>query len=90
MNLVLFTGDECDICHEVEEAFKNRFKEELDSGEADIINLDEDEVAQQFWAENELPLAPTIFIVSDEKKLITILDPMQLLKEASPAATSGG
>lgn len=90
MDIVLFTGNECDICHEVEEAFKKRFKEELDSGEADIINLDEDEVAQQFWAENDLPLAPTIFIVSEGKKLITVLDPTQLLKEASPAATSGG
>jgi len=90
MDIVLFTGNECPICHDIEEAFKERFKEELDSGEADIVNLDEDETAQQFWAENELPLAPIIFIVSEGKKIITVLDPMQLLKEASAAATSGG
>ena len=81
MNLVLFTGDECPVCHEVEEAFKKRYKEELDSGEADIVNLDEDEESQQFWIENELPLAPTMVVVSDQKKLVTILDPKELLGE---------
>ena len=89
MNLVLFTGNECEPCHEVEEAFKKRYKEELASGEADIVNLDEEEDAQQFWMENELPLAPTLVVVSDQKKLITILDPKELLEEASPAASSG-
>lgn len=86
MNLVLFTGNECPICHEVEEAFKQQYKEELDSGEADIVNLDEEEDAQQFWMENALPLAPTMVVVSDQKKLITVLDPTELLKEASPGA----
>ena len=81
MNLVLFTGNECPVCHEIEEAFKERFKEELDSGEADIVNLDEDEESQQFWIENELPLAPTMVVVSDQKKLVTILDPKELLGE---------
>ena len=80
MNLVLFTGNECEPCHEVEEAFKKRYKEELASGEADIVNLDEEEDAQQFWMENELPLAPTMVVVSDQKKLITILDPKGLLE----------
>ena len=81
MNLVLFTGNECEPCREVEEAFKKRYKAELDSGEADIVNLDEEEDAQQFWMENELPLAPTMVVVSDQKKLITILDPKELLGE---------
>ena len=81
MNLVLFTGNECEPCTEVEEAFKKRFKEELDSGEADIVNLDEEEDAQQFWIENELPLAPIMVVVSDQKKLISILDPKELLGE---------
>ena len=89
MNLVLFTGDGCEPCHEVEEAFKKRYKEELASGEADIVNLDEEEDAQQFWMENDLPLAPVMVVVSDEKKLITILDPKELLEEALPAASSG-
>lgn len=90
MNLVLFTGDSCQICHEVEKAFKKRYKEELKSGEADIVNLDEEEDAQQFWMENDLPLAPTMVVVSDQKKLITILDPRELLEEASPAAKHSG
>lgn len=81
MNLVLFTGNECGVCHEVEEAFKKRYKAELDSGEADIVNLDEEEDAQQFWMEHDLPLAPTMIVVSDQKKVITILDPKDLLAE---------
>ena len=81
MNLVLFTGNDCNICEKVEEAFKKRYKAELDSGEADIVNLDEEEEAQQFWMENELPLAPTLIVVSDQKKLITILEPSELLEE---------
>ena len=87
MNLVLFTGNECPICHEVEEAFKKRYKEELDSGEADIVNLDEEEDAQQFWMENNLPLAPTLVVVSDQKKLVTILDPKELLGEQTPSSS---
>lgn len=86
MNLVLFTGNDCPVCEEVEAKFKHLFKEELDSGEADIVNLDEEEDAQQFWMENELPLAPTLIVVSDQKRLITILDPKDLLKEARPVA----
>ena len=87
MNLVLFTGNECPPCTKVEEAFKKRFKAELDSGEADIVNLDEEEDAQQFWMENELPLAPTMVVVSDQKKLITILDPGELLEEKVPSSS---
>jgi len=87
MNLVLFTGNECEPCQEVEEAFRKRYKEELDSGEADIVNLDEEEDAQQFWMENDLPLAPTMVVVSDQKKLITILDPKELLEEAHSSSS---
>lgn len=90
MNLVLFVGNDCPPCDKVKEAFKQRYKEELDSGEADIVNLDEEEDAQQFWIENELPLAPTMVVVSDQKKVITVLDPTELLKEASPADSSSG
>lgn len=86
MNLVLFTGNDCDLCDEVKKAFQQHYKEELDSGEADIVNLDEEEDAQQFWMENDLPLAPTMVVVSDKKKVITVLDPIELLKEASPGA----
>jgi glutaredoxin len=85
MNLILFTGNDCDPCHQVEESFRQHFKEELDSGEADIVNLDEDEGAQQFWMENELPVAPVVVVVSDQKKLVSVLDPSELLKKALPA-----
>lgn len=79
------TGSDCGICHEVEEAFKKHYKEELDSGEASIVNLDEDEGAYEFWATHELPLAPVMVVTTDGGKLITILD-SEDLKEALPAA----
>jgi len=85
MKLRLFTGNDCPPCDEAKEAFKKRYKEELDSGEADVVNLDEDETAQKIWMENELPLAPVMVVMSDQEKIITILDPTELLKEASPA-----
>jgi hypothetical protein len=88
MNLILLTGNECKVCHDVEEAFKKKYADELKSGEADICNLDEDEQAQQFWFENELPLAPVVVVVSDKMKLISVLDPSDLTKEAKPAETS--
>jgi len=92
MNLVLFTGDDCGVCDEVKKAFADRFKEELDSGEADVVNLSQEEDAQQFWMENDLPLAPCIVVVSDKKKLISVLDAGELLKQtqATPAAQGGG
>ena len=90
MNLVFFKGNECPVCDAAEKEFRKRFKEELDSGEADIVNLDEEEDAQQFWMENELPLAPVMVVVSDKKKVITILDPKEMLKEAKPAVSSSG
>jgi glutaredoxin len=82
MNVVLLTGNDCQPCHQVEEAFKKKFKDEIESGEADIVNLDEDEQAQKVWAENDLPLAPTIIVISDKMKVISVLDPSQLLEEA--------
>ena len=85
MKLRLFTGNDCPPCDKVKEAFKQRYKEELDSGEADVVNLDEDEKAQKIWMENELPLAPVMVVMSDQEKIITILDPTEFLKEASPA-----
>lgn len=85
MQLVLFTGDGCQPCHDAEEAFRKRYKEEIASGEADIVNIDEDEQAQQFWAENELPVAPVMFVLSEGNKIITVLDPHELLEEAETA-----
>ena len=90
MNLVLLDGNDCSPCEEVEAAFRKEYKKELDSGEADVVNLDEDEKAQQVWMENELPLAPTMIVISDSLKVITVLDVDEFLKKASPAAKSGG
>jgi len=89
MILTLFTGDECLPCSEVEEAFKRRYKEEIASGEADIVNLDTNEEAQKFWMEHELPLAPIMVITTDSGKLISVIEAQEVL-EASPAATSSG
>ncbi len=94
MNLVLLVGNDCPVCDDVKAAFKREYKKEIDSGEADIVNLDEDDQAQQVWMENELPLAPTMIVISDNLKVITVLDVDEFLKKAnapaSPAAKSGG
>ena len=89
MILTLFTADECLPCTEVEEAFKKRYKEEIDSGEVDIVNLDENEAAQQFWIEHDLPLAPIMVVTTDNGKLISVIEAQELL-EAEPAAKGSG
>ena len=93
MNLILFIGNECGPCEEAEKAFRHEYRKELDSGEADIVNLDEDEKAQQVWMENDLPLAPTMIVISDGLKVITVLDTDEFLKkfkdQASQAVKSG-
>jgi hypothetical protein len=81
MQVVLFTGNECSICHEVEEAFKKKYKDEMENEEADIVNLDDDEESQQFWMEHQLPLAPTMIVISDKEKIVCVLDPKALLDE---------
>lgn len=89
MNLVLLVGNDCPPCDEVKAAFKKEYKAELDSGEADIVNLDEDEEAQQVWMENSLPLAPTIIVISNKLKVVTVLDADEFLKKSKEAAKSG-
>lgn len=86
MNLVLFVGNDCSVCEEVEKAFRKEYKRELDRGEADVVNLDEDERAQQVWMENDLPLAPSMIVISDSLKVITVLNPKELLERATPKA----
>lgn len=82
MNLVLLVGNECPVCDEVKAAFKKEYKIELDSGEADIVNLDEDERAQQIWMENDLPLAPVMIVISEGLKVVTVLDTDEFLKKS--------
>jgi len=89
MKLILLTADDCDICHEAEDRFKKDFWRELDSGEAEIVNLDHDEQAQEMFLENDLPLAPIVLLVTDKQKVISHIETKDMLtglKEASPAA----
>lgn len=92
-NLILMISSECPPCQEAEKVFRERWKEEITSGEAIVANMDEDEGAYEFWATHELPLAPVIVVATDTGKLITILDPMEITEEekkASPASSSSG
>jgi hypothetical protein len=89
MQLVLLTSEDCSICDEAVEQFKKSFWKEIDSGEAKIVNLDQDEQAQEMFLENDLPLAPIVILVTDKNKVISHIEPKDLfagLKEASPAA----
>ncbi len=89
MKLVLLTAEDCEICHEAEERFKKDFWRELDTGEAKIVNLDQDEEAQEIFLENDLPLAPIVILVTDRNKVISHIETKDLLaglKEASPSA----
>ena len=87
MKLVFLTSEDCPICDEAEEKFKKDFWRELDNGEAKIINLDQDEDAQEMFIINDLPLAPIVLIVTDKNKLVSYIetdDFFQGLTKASP------
>ncbi len=89
MKLILLTGEDCPVCEVAVEKFKKDFWRELDNGEAKIVDLDNDEAAQELWMENDLPLAPIVLLVTDKERLISHIDTKELLaglKEASPAA----
>lgn len=88
MKLILLTAEDCDICHEAEEKFKKWFWKEIDSGEMKIVNLDADEAAQELWMENDLPPAPIVILATDKGKIISHIEPQDLiegLSEVSPA-----
>lgn len=89
MKLILLTAEECDICHDAEELFKKEFAKELASGEAEIKNLDIDAEAQEMWMELDLPLAPTVILMSDDKKVIASVEPNDLIKEIPKAKAAG-
>ena len=87
MKLVLLTSEDCPICDEAEEKFKKDFWRELDNGEARIVNLDQDEEAQEMFILNDLPLVPIVLIVTDKNKLVSHIeadDFFQGLTKASP------
>lgn len=79
--IILFSGKDCSICDEADKKFKKKFKDEIADGEAEIIILDDDEEAYEFWASNQLPIAPTICIISDAQKCLIVLDTDDILKE---------
>jgi hypothetical protein len=76
LDITLFTGNECNVCKEAEDKFKEKYAKEIETGEATIVNLDdpENEQAQKFWMKHELPYAPIIVIVTESEKLVTVLD----------------
>lgn len=84
MKLKLLIGDECPPCDQVEDAFRKKYQDELDRGEAEVVNLDHDEEAQRFWAENELPVAPALLVVSENEKVIAVLGTEDLTKDDLP------
>ena len=89
MKLVLLTSDDCDICDEAVEKFKKDFWREIDNGEAKVVNLDEDEEAQEMFLENDLPLAPIVLLITDKNKVISHIETKDILlglKEASPTS----
>lgn len=86
--IILFSGKDCSVCEEADKKFKNKFKDEIADGEAEIIVLDDDEDAYEFWAENQLPLAPTICVISDAQKCLIVLDTDEILNEKSEPAKS--
>lgn len=99
MNFILMVGDDCPPCQEDEATFKNVFKDELKSGEAEIANLSQDDDALAFWAEHELPVTPIVIVTTDTGKVIDILSVQDLVdiqaeqnkpkpKEASPATVA--
>ena len=87
MKLILLSSDDCEICVEAEEKFKKDFWRELDSGEAKIVNLDQDEEFQEVFITNDLPLAPIVLIVTDTNKIVAHIDSKDFfegLKKATP------
>ncbi len=90
MKLILLTADDCDLCHDAEERMKKELWRELDNKEIEIVNLDQDEKAQELWMENDLPLAPLVVLVTETHKVISYIDAKEFfkgLKEAQPAPT---
>lgn len=79
MNFILMIGSDCKPCEEDAATFKQVFSEELKSGEAEIVNLSEDEDALAFWAEHDLPVTPVVVVTTDKGKVIDILSVEELV-----------
>lgn len=79
VSMILMIGSDCPPCQEDEATFKQVFKDEIKSGEAEIVNLSEDEDALAFWAEHDLPVTPVVIITTDKGKVIDILSVEELV-----------
>ncbi len=82
MKLQLFIGNDCKPCELAEKGFRLRYADEVKSGEAEIINLEENEAAQEFWMAHELPVAPVVIAVSDQGKLVAVMEVDNLVELA--------
>jgi hypothetical protein len=88
MEMILFTGNDCKVCEDVEAKFLEKFKPLIDSKEAQVVNLDESEEAQEWWMKNDLPLAPLIVVISENKEVVAVLETDDLLKAETDTAVS--
>lgn len=79
VSMILMVGNDCPPCQEDEATFKQVFKDEIKSGEAEIVNLSEDEDALAFWAEHDLPVTPVVIMTTDKGKVIDILSVEELV-----------
>ena len=90
MRLVLITGEDCDICADAETKFRRQYKRELEKGEAMVTNIDEDENMQRLWMKHDYPIPPTIIVVTNENRLITVVDAVEFLEDLDKAIPVGG
>jgi len=88
MEMLLLIGNDCKPCEDVEAKFREKFKPLIDTEEAQVVNLDESEEAQEWWMRNELPLAPLIVIIADNKEVVAVLETDDLLKAETDTAVS--
>ncbi len=87
MKMLLLLGEDCSLCDDAKKKFEKDFWREIDNGEAKIVNLDEDEKAQEMFLENDLPLAPVLVLVTDNDRVVSHIEPKDFfegLKEAPP------
>jgi hypothetical protein len=88
MEMLLLTHDDCDPCHDIEAKFKERFKALLDTKEAEIVNLDDNEEAMKWWAENDLPVGPVIVIMSENEEVVAVIETDKLFSAETDTAVS--
>ncbi len=86
MKLVLITGEDCEVCTKAETTFRQQYKHEIEKGEAVVSDIDIDEDMQRVWMKQDLPIPPVIAIVSNEGRLITVVDATEFLEDQEKAS----